>query len=51
MFNIDYDESDILYNEIKVYDPSDGDIKKKNLQLNFTVEDLDTFCLYVANLD
>lgn len=51
MFNIDYDKNDILYNEIKVYDPSDGDIKKKNLQLNFTVEDLDTFCLYVANLD
>ena len=51
MFNLDYDENDILYDNIKVYDPSDGSTKKKNLQLNFTSEDLDTFCLYVTNLN
>ena len=60
MFNaIDYDnESDILYPNIKVYDPSDTAIKskgknknKKNLQLNLSSEELDTFCLYVNNLN
>ena len=60
MFNaIDYDnESDILYPNIKVYDPGDSGSRikgktktKKNLQLNLSSEDLDTFCLYVNNLN
>ena len=60
MFNaIDYDnESDILYPNIKVYDPGDSGSRvkeknktKKNLQLNLSSEELDTFCLYVHNLN
>lgn len=53
MFNIDYDNQDILYDNIKVYDPEMDKYgkPKKNLQLNLTLEDLDTLCLYVNNLD
>ena len=48
MFGINYEEdSDILYDNIKVY----TDNYKKSLQINFSSEDLDTFCLYVSNLD
>lgn len=50
MFNLDYDSyGDKIIEDIKVYDPrSTGNIKV--LPLNFTLDDLDTFCLYVNNL-
>ena len=57
MFNaIDYDENDILYPNIKIYDPGNGKTNKRNknqksLQLNLSSEELDTFCLYVNNLN
>ena len=59
MFNtVNYDsEEDILYPNIKIYDPetstknSKNNRKRSQLQLNLSAEDLDTFCLYVNNLN
>lgn len=49
MFNTSYDDSDILYDNIKVVSINDN--QKGSLQLNFSTEELDTLCLYVNNLD
>ena len=58
MFNtVNYEsEEDILYPNIKIYDPETSTKNSKNkkrssLQLNLSSEDLDTFCLYVNNLN
>ena len=51
MFNLDYDsyEDENLIEDVQVYDPRDsGD--KRILPLKFTLDDLDTFCIYVTNL-
>lgn len=48
MFNTSYDDSEILYDNIKVVSVNE---KKDSLQINFSTEELDTICLYVNNLD
>ena len=51
MFNLDYDSFDEknLIEDVQVYDPRESG-KHMTLPINFTIDDLDTFCLYVSNL-
>lgn len=51
MFDLDYDSYDKqeVINDVKIYDPREsGNIRI--LPLKFSIDDLDTFCLYVSNL-
>ena len=51
MFNLDYDSYDDknLIDDVQVYDPRESG-EKMILPLNFSIDDLDLFCLYVSNL-
>ena len=49
MFDLNYDSYDgELIDDVQVYDPRKSG-SKIVLPLNFTIDDLDTFCLYVNN--
>lgn len=49
LFNVDYNDTTLI-EDVQVYDPRDGKNKYK-LPLNFNIDDLDQFCLYVSNTD